>query len=188
MDCLRRWQSTYTCHYPNRFSLLQVKNGLGSPDLHVSMDDIHTVKNSHGCTALHMLGWREMTEACVSEDLKCWAAWDTTCGHKAKNITPSVAWRREVWTEEALDDLPWKDERRPLSTRQTLALFQRQHPGNLWEMGWSAYGLFQVHINHFELNWTKQSSELHDCQEHTSTACFSVEESGWAEKMATSEH
>ena len=26
--------------------------------------------------------------ACVSEDLMCWRAWDTTCGHKAKDITP----------------------------------------------------------------------------------------------------
>ena len=27
--------------------------------------------------------------ACVLEGLKCWGAWDTTCRHKAKNITPS---------------------------------------------------------------------------------------------------
>ena len=126
-----------------------------------------TVKNSLGCTALDMLGWREMTEqidwqekqpsqvACVSEDLKCWAAW----GHKAKNITPSVAWRREVWTEEAVDDLPWKDERRPPSTRQTLELFQRQHPGNLWEMGWSAYMGFSKHIETV-LNWTEPNKAL----------------------------
>ena len=25
---------------------------------------------------------------------------------------------------------------------------------NFWEMGWSAYGLFQVHRYHLELNWT----------------------------------
>ena len=31
---------------------------------------------------------------------------DTTCGLKAKDITPSIAWRREAWKEEALDDLP----------------------------------------------------------------------------------
>jgi len=33
--------------------------------------------------------------ACFSEDLKCWESWDTTCGHKAKDITPSIAWRRK---------------------------------------------------------------------------------------------
>ena len=33
-------------------------------------------------------------------------AWGTTSGHKAKGITPSIAWRREPRKEEALDDLP----------------------------------------------------------------------------------
>jgi len=28
------------------------------------------------------------------------------CGHKAKDIIPQIAWRREAWKEEALDDLP----------------------------------------------------------------------------------
>ena len=27
-------------------------------------------------------------------------------GRKAKDIAPSIAWRREAWKEEALDDLP----------------------------------------------------------------------------------
>ena len=50
------------------------------------------------CIALDMPEWREMTEqidwrakqpshvACVVEDLKYWGAWDTTCGHKDKDI------------------------------------------------------------------------------------------------------
>ena len=33
---------------------------------------------------------------CVSEDLKCRGAWDTTCRHKDKDITPSIAWRIEA--------------------------------------------------------------------------------------------
>ena len=33
--------------------------------------------------------------ACFSKDLKCWEAWDTTCGHKVKDITPSIAWLGE---------------------------------------------------------------------------------------------
>ena len=33
--------------------------------------------------------------------------------------------------------------------------FQRQRWGNFWETGWSAYGLFRVHIYHLELNWTE---------------------------------
>ena len=32
--------------------------------------------------------------ACISEDLKCCNAWDTTCRHKAKDTTPSIASRR----------------------------------------------------------------------------------------------
>ena len=66
-----------------------------------------------------LLGKAALTSGFFSEDLKCWEAWDTTCGHKAKDTT-SIAWRREAWKEEALDDLPWKDERGPSSVRQTL--------------------------------------------------------------------
>ena len=33
--------------------------------------------------------------ACFLEALKCWA-WSSTCRYKAKDITPSTAWRREV--------------------------------------------------------------------------------------------
>ena len=36
-----------------------------------------------------------------------------TCGHKVRDITPSIAWRREAWDVEALDDLYRKDERGP---------------------------------------------------------------------------
>ena len=126
-----------------------------------------TFKNSCGCTALDMPEWRETTEqtdwqakqpsqvACFSENLKCWEAWDTTCRHKAKDITPSTAWRSEAWKEEAPDDLPWKDERGPSSIRLTLEPFQRQCQGNFWETGRSACGLFWVHRYHPELNWTE---------------------------------
>ena len=59
------------------------------------------------CPALDMPEWKEVTKqtywqakqpsqlAWVSKDLKCWGAW---------NI-PSITWRREVWKEEAFDDL-----------------------------------------------------------------------------------
>ena len=52
-----------------------------------------TFENSCGCTALDMPEWSETTEqtdwrakqpsrvACISEDLKCWEPWNTTCGH-----------------------------------------------------------------------------------------------------------
>ena len=34
-----------------------------------------------------------------------------TEGPQDEDITPLIAWRREAWKEEALDDLPWKDTR-----------------------------------------------------------------------------
>ena len=52
-----------------------------------------TFETSCGCTALDMTDWRGITEqmdwrakhpsqmAWASEYLKCWGAWDTTCGH-----------------------------------------------------------------------------------------------------------
>ena len=73
--------------------------------------------------------------AFFSEDLKCWGAWDTTCGYKTKDITPSIAWRREALKEEVLDDLPWKDERGPSSIKRTLEPFHRQNWGNFWKTG-----------------------------------------------------
>ena len=83
---------------------------MGSPDWYVSMFSIHLRRETlvQVSTALDMPEWREMTEqtdwrekqpsqvACVSEDLKCWGTWDTTCEYKAIDITPSIAWRRQA--------------------------------------------------------------------------------------------
>ena len=79
---------------------------------------------------------------------------------QATDVTPSIAWRREAWKEEALNDLPWEDERGPSSVRRTLEPFQRQRWGNFWETGWSAYGLFWTHRYHLELNWTTKTMVL----------------------------
>ena len=93
----------------------------------------------------------------VSANLKCWGTCDTNCGHKAKDITPSIAWRREAWKEEALDDLPWQDERGPSSVRWTLESFQRQRWGHFWETAWSGYGRFRAHRYHLEVKWTEMN-------------------------------
>ena len=88
-----------------------------------------------------------MKVACISDDLKCWGAWNTTCGHEAKDITPLIAWRREAWKEKVFTFLKG----------QILELFQRQCRGNFRETGQSAYE-FSEHIdtilNWAELNWT----------------------------------
>ena len=131
LDCLKRWQSDHTCHHPYtsyRFSELATKSGMGSPYWHTS---IHVSMFWHPPSNTHVevlpwtcQNWREMTEqigwqakqpsqvVCILEDLKCWGAWGTYSGHKAKDITvftPSTDWRKEAWTEEMLGDLAWKD-------------------------------------------------------------------------------
>ena len=64
------------------------------------------------------LAKQRLQVACVLEDLKCWGAGDTTCGHKAKDITPWITWRREAWKEEASTRrLAWKDERHYLQAQ-----------------------------------------------------------------------
>ena len=96
---------------------------MGSPDWYISMVDIHLRKHLWVYCPVHvgvkgndqadrLAGKATITIGliCISEDLKCWGAWDTTCGHKAKEITTSVAWKREAWEEEALNNLPRNDE------------------------------------------------------------------------------
>ena len=90
---------------------------MGSQDLNVSMVDIHLRKllreycPGHAGTkgnnrADTLAGKATIISDLPLEDLKCWGALDTTCGHKAKDNTPSIAWRREAWKEEALDHPP----------------------------------------------------------------------------------
>ena len=76
----------------------------------------------HCHIAYRTASWQPSHVACVSEDLKCWGARDTTCGHKATDITASIDWRRETSKEEAIDDLSLNDERGPSSVRRTLEL------------------------------------------------------------------
>ena len=33
----------------------------------------------------------------ISGGLKCWGAWSTICGYKAKDIAPCTTWTREAW-------------------------------------------------------------------------------------------
>ena len=81
-------------------------------------------------------------------------AWDTTRGHKSKEITPSITWRREAQKEEAIIDLPWEDEKGPSSIRPTLELFQGQHWGNSWLRDWVEHIMgFPERIDSI-LNWT----------------------------------
>ena len=87
----------------------------------------------------------------------------------------------EARKEEAQDDLPWKDERRPSSVRRTLDPFQRQRWGNFWETWRSAYGLFRSQRYHLELNRTELCHNVKNqpsiylfinAQKHSSTRTF----------------
>ena len=96
-----------------------------------------------------MLGKR--VKKIAGTDLKCWGAWDITCGHKAKATTPLTAWRRVAQK----DDLPWQDEKGRSSSVRHWNCFK----GCLREtseMVCSVYGLFQAHrIRFFHLEETK---------------------------------
>ena len=82
--------------------------------------------------------------------------------HEATLIprTEENHWRKEVWKEEAVDDLPWKDERGPSSVRQTLKQFQRQHWGNFLRDGVEYIYLYMMGFSKCTdtiLNWTEQT-------------------------------
>ena len=70
---------------------------------------------------------------------------NTTCGHKAKDITPSIAWRREALKEEALDDLPCKGHRQ---SDEQWDCNKGNVGKNFCETGWIAYGLFRAPRSH----------------------------------------
>ena len=124
--------------------LLWVNTGLDSTNTSQYPD------NSCMCTGLDMLDWREMTKqidwwakqpsqmAFFLEDLKCWGIWDTTRGHH----TIGRLEEREVWKEEALDDLLSNDERDGTIVDQmnehNWYCLKGDGLGNFWETVWSA--------------------------------------------------
>ena len=76
-----------------------------------------------------------------------------TCGHKSKDISPSIAWRRETWEEEARDDLSWK-YKSSSSNNCSLQLFQRQRWGSVWETRCSVHMGFSERTDTV-LKWTE---------------------------------
>ena len=112
-------QPTHAIILTDLVSLLQkVKSGMGSPDWNMSMVNVHLWKLLWVYCPGHagMKGNdRADTETGRQSNPHKWLAASRkrsvekletlAVGIKAKDITPSIAWRREAWKEEVLDDL-----------------------------------------------------------------------------------
>ena len=55
--------------------------------------------------------------------------------HKAKDITPLIAWRREALKEEALDDLPLKGRDRAIVNQSNIRNISKAALGKLTRDG-----------------------------------------------------
>ena len=100
-------------------------------------------------------GW----QASVSEDLTCWGAWDTICGDKGNDTTPSsIRLGKEALKEESLGDIPWKpDVNLSLSETNTGSCsFVKDNGGGTSDgdrtSDGDTYRPFQVHRYHLQLN------------------------------------
>ena len=89
-------------------------------------------------------------KATLTSGLLLGGASDTTCGHKAKDITPSIAWRRKAWKEEALDDLPWRTREGHRQSDQHWNRFK----GNVGGTSERRDGALRYRL---QLNWTEQA-------------------------------
>lgn len=80
--------------------------------------------------------------AYVSEALKCWGAWYTTSGRRAKDITPSTAWRRKRGRKRKRSTT--FPERAIVSQTKKYWNWPKASLWNSWETGWSAYRLLSA--------------------------------------------
>ena len=98
----------------NRLNPLQREVQQATPSIEESTTGSTINKGEYN--RLHFFLIKESTAGCT----KCWGAWGSTIGQKAKEAHhTSVAWRRKAWKEEALDDLPSKDEKVQAIVSQT---------------------------------------------------------------------
>ena len=113
-----------------------------------------TFEKSYRCTVLDMPESKQMTAQidwrakqpphAGFAARKIWSVEDLETlpptGHKAKDITPSIAWRRETCKKRgsAQRSSSGGRERTIVNQTKTLELFQGQHWGNSWETGWRA--------------------------------------------------
>ena len=91
-----------------------------------------TEQKSESKEMTEQIDWRAKQPShagCASEHLKCWGAWDTICGYKAKDITPLIVWRRRALRIErgSAQRSSLRGWEKRTSIRPTLELFQGQH-------------------------------------------------------------
>ena len=171
LDCLRRWQSdhTYAIILTDSMSLLQKRiSGMGSPDWHMPTFDVNIRRLlwmfccGHAGVGVKRNGraYRLAGKAAIRNGLRLGRSLVLMSLrhcllHKAKDSTPSTAWKRWMWKAEELDDRSWTDAEEPASFRRTLDLFQWQRRRNILQTGWNAHRLFRAYRCHLELNWAK---------------------------------
>ena len=124
---------------------------------------LFTCCNLENCTKL--AGWDTVCAAvflCIQNyrhaASPAMEAINTTCRHTAKDVTPPIAWRREALKEEALNDLPWQDERGLSSVRRT---FFKGNVGETSERQCGAHMGFSERIDTI-LNWTELNETFQD--------------------------
>ena len=150
----------HTCNRPHRFNELATKSRMGSSDWNVAMVDTHLRK----LLWVHCPGHTGVKGNDRADKLATIAT--LTSGlilgrsGKLRSLShhlraQSIAWSREAWKEKVLYRILWNDERGPSSVRRTLEPFQRKLEKRIWEMGWSAYGVFRAHRYHLQLIWTE---------------------------------
>ena len=86
----------------------------------------------------------------------------STCGCKAKDITPLTARRREAWKEEALNNLPWE---RTIINQTNIGTVSKATLGNLLRD--------RVECIVTILNWTVNENQVQTWFCHTTSTCSS---------------
>ena len=154
LDYIEWWQSDDTCHHSHRFNEPATKSGMGSPDWHVSMFNIHLRRilwvycPGHAGVTGNDRADRLVGKATITD------GWRLGRSEALRSLRHYL----QAGKDEALNDLPWKDEKGPSSVRvQTNIGIQRQHWGNSWEWGGVHMGLpkrMDTILNWTDLNWT----------------------------------
>ena len=139
LDCLKKWQSGHTCHHPHILSHWSCyKNWNGKPKTGMCQWTTSTFREKGNDRADRLAGKAALTSGLFlgrSEMLRSLRHYlrSQNKGHHTINRQ-----RREAWKEEAADDLPWKDERGPLSIMMNWCLMSsdvmRHIKDKLWPM------------------------------------------------------